>query len=1080
MIRSSFFILFILFTLNTYAQQTDTVLAGIFFKKGMQFEDSVKYDSAIIFYRKAKSIYENLAEKERLVIATSNIGECYFYLSNYTEAMFFFQEALSLGIKHLDSNHHEVALSYVNVGSCYAKKGKFDLALEYMYKALAAWLNLYDEEHAEVGRTYNNIGYIYGKKGDIDRQLAYYQKALSIWLKVYKGKHSDIADSYNNIGHCYGKKGNFDKQLIYHEKSLTMRLKVFKEVHPKVAESYSNIGKCYGNKGDYDRQLDYCEKALAIRHKIFKDEHKSVAVSYNNIGAYYGGMGDYDKQLEYLQKALAIRIKVFSEDHPNVAISYHNLGTCYGNKGDRINELKYLKKALDILLKSLKDNHPAVATTYNNIGLCYGYMSDHNQSLHYLKKALKSRLKLFQTKHPKVGISYNNIGEAYAKMDNWPTALLYLQKAATAFVNGFEDTAVYVNPLLLDINSKGNLIKTLRLKGEALQYIYWNEGRNLEDLIFSLKTYRLAIDLVDSLRFEILSEKTKQDLSKRAIVLYEKAFVASYQLYELTKETSYLHEAFNIAEKSKAISILLALQDSKAKKFVGIPDSLLAKERDLKLELAYYEKKLIEAKSKIDTHQMELFNQYLFKFKNSYYKLVTDLEKKYPKYYKLKYERSTITIHDIKDYLSGAENYRFSEFSKGKASKSSYSNRKALLEYFVTTNKLFVFVITSEDFDVFTIPIDSHLVNTITNFRNQISNYNYFLENKEDAIGLYTENASLIYECLFTQKLRAALAPIDQLIIVPDGIIHYLPFEALLTEKADDLNDNYKGLSYLLKQFEISYAYSASHLILNENHQSPYQAHYLGFAPSYEKTLLVMSKTDINLPKFRDVITPLEGNTEEIKTIGQMFDGAIYLNEAASENQFKKNAKNYGILHLAMHALIDNEHPMYSKLVFSREGDSIDDNYLNTYELYNMELQADLAVLSACNTGYGKLNRGEGLMSLSRAFSYAGCKSTVMSLWRAHDQITVGLMLDFFLNLKQGQTKGSALRDAKLKYLREADRMTANPYFWANFILVGDGHPLTQTQNSLALWQLVFISLGILLLLYLVWLYRSLLKRMWH
>ena len=149
-----------------------------------------------------------------------------------------------------------------------------------------------------------------------------------------------------------------------------------------------------------------------------------------------------------------------------------------------------------------------------------------------------------------------------------------------------------------------------------------------------------------------------------------------------------------------------------------------------------------------------------------------------------------------------------------------------------------------------------------------------------------------------------------------------------------------------------------------------------------------------------------------------------------------------GILHLAMHALVDDQDPMRSRLLFSNQIDSIEDGNLYASEIYNLKLNSNLTVLSACNTGFGKIQRGEGIMNLSRAFQYAGSPNIVMSLWQATDGSTNQIMQNFFLNLKQGLSKDRALRQAKLAYLAQADPFQSHPYQWATFIYMGNTDPV--------------------------------------
>ena len=174
-----------------------------------------------------------------------------------------------------------------------------------------------------------------------------------------------------------------------------------------------------------------------------------------------------------------------------------------------------------------------------------------------------------------------------------------------------------------------------------------------------------------------------------------------------------------------------------------------------------------------------------------------------------------------------------------------------------------------------------------------------------------------------------------------------------------------------------------------------------------------------------------------------MFEG-----NQATERKFKAIAENYDVIHLAMHTIIDNKNPMYSKLAFVDVRDSTEDGLLNTHEIYNMNFKAELAVLSSCSSGDGQMYKGEGVISLARGFSYAGCKSIVMSLWEVEDESSVKIMSYYYRELKTGKSKNEALHDAKLKFLKEAGPVKAHPYFWSTFIGIGDQAPLFRERHN--------------------------------
>lgn len=197
---------------------------------------------------------------------------------------------------------------------------------------------------------------------------------------------------------------------------------------------------------------------------------------------------------------------------------------------------------------------------------------------------------------------------------------------------------------------------------------------------------------------------------------------------------------------------------------------------------------------------------------------------------------------------------------------------------------------------------------------------------------------------------------------------------------------------------------------------------------------------------------------KEIKASASIWKGDFYIEKNATEENFKKLAGNAGIIHIASHTIIDDDEPMNSKLVFSPGADTLEDGLLHTYELYNMELHAQLACLSACNTGFGQLKSGEGVVSLAKGFFYAGVPNVMMSLWSVPDISTSEIMTYFYEELKNGAGKADALRNAKLKYLKTSDANTSDPYYWAAFTMIGDNEPL-EFNNPFKLWIYAVIFL---------------------
>jgi CHAT domain-containing protein len=221
----------------------------------------------------------------------------------------------------------------------------------------------------------------------------------------------------------------------------------------------------------------------------------------------------------------------------------------------------------------------------------------------------------------------------------------------------------------------------------------------------------------------------------------------------------------------------------------------------------------------------------------------------------------------------------------------------------------------------------------------------------------------------------------------------------------------------------------------------------------------------------RSGIGELPGAENEFKMLKNRYKGFYPSKMNASEKTWKENAHEYGILHFAMHGLIDEKEPEFSSLVFTEDGNKEEDNFLYAYEIKQSKLNASMVVLSACETGAGKYQRGEGVLSIGRGFMYAGVPSIVMTLWKLNDQSASELIGNFYANLEVGQQKDKALQDAKIKYLETSNDMAAHPALWACFIQLGDYSPIILAQKSYFNYLIISAVIGSVIVL-LLFFYR--------
>jgi CHAT domain-containing protein len=507
-------------------------------------------------------------------------------------------------------------------------------------------------------------------------------------------------------------------------------------------------------------------------------------------------------------------------------------------------------------------------------------------------------------------------------------------------------------------------------------------------------------------------------------------------------------QAFVFAELNKAVLLLDAAKSEKAYQFGELPDSVAQKEKNLQQKYTALQAELLENRPKAEKDSLRRIMNDLSQEVRTFTQAI---KSEYPKYAAIKYEQKNTSVADI---------------------QAAMPPKTALLEYVISDSCTYLFYISAQEFRLLRLPfLEQELKKNIKILHNSLSNYINIKDNPEAAYKEYTETAHWFYKNLLAP---AAINPaeIEQLIIIPDGEIGHLPFEAFLVSPAPEGGQNYVDLHYLLRDFAVSYNYSAALWLENIQTKKPVNNGQV-FAMAANYSLKIdNSKAHLRLPshqRLRKLLRPLPAARNEIAQMSTFLDGYFATDALACEADFKQNAHKYSIVHLAMHGLLDNQNQLLSCLAFSEDGDSSENNFLQVYEISQMQLNADLVVLSACETGYGRFQKGNGLASLARAFMYAGSPALLVSLWEVNDLTTSILMPNFYENIALGANKAEALRQTKLNYIRKSQGIAAHPAFWSAFVQIGDTRPIDIAQKNV--WRtykyVIFGAIGLVFLLFL-------------
>lgn len=1041
-----------------------------------QYITAAKYDSAIILFNSISQEAENNENWEVFIHSYLRLANIYKILGQYNK--------VDSCILILES-HSEFKISDYKdpnaerlhqKGTALGDRGEYKQAIALLEEVIEIRTALNGPQDTLMSKSFNNMGTYYYYLGDLKKANQYYEWALELAM-LSESQKGDIAMYLQNIGIIYARLGDFEKTLEYFKRNLEINSETLNEDDPAIAQIYLNLGQFYSILSRFDESIKYFDLAEEIYIKVFGVEYISLGTIYLNKGSIYVQISDTEEAEKYLKNALNIYTQLLNPDHPNIARIYNNLGfvyltkkdydqakeffqrsldiqndpssqsmlllnlaTVYAENNDFLKAQSYIEQSIDKAKNELGDTH----YQYGNALEFYGQflLDQHELELAegYIIEALRVHKLNFDIKNSDVSDVYNLYGDYHAKSKDYLSALKYYQQSMIANDYSFSDTNIFSNPENLNPISESTLLNTLLNKASSFSNLYkYNES--IIYLEASLLCYEDAMEVFDRLKSRLKTD-SKFILTDESKNQFDKAYDTYFTHYDLTKDKNLLNNSFRFAEKNKAAVLLSSMQDINAMEFGGIPTEQLSLEKDLKERINGYEQLIYDQINLIkpDSSKIVLWERRLFDLTNKYNSLIEFFGNSYPAYFELKYDFDVSNL----DYI-----------------QSQLKANQAIIEYTLVDSAIYTYLITADVSKLVRTFIDATFYENLRIVQRSV-NLDFANHTLQD-FSKYVRASNKLYEVLLSDFINEITD--KKLIIIPDGILGYLAFEALIIELPDDLSRiNYRSLSYLIKEFPISYSYSSTLLFKNQNSKSSGNS-VLAFAPSYQvKNLKSEDYTyDRNTAA---KLKPLFNAQQEVANINKIFKGRVFANDLASEENFKANSSDYDVLHFAMHTLLDDEDPMHSKMVFTQGLDSIEDGFLNTYEIYNLNLKAQLAVLSACNTGSGKIINGEGIMSLARGFIYAGVPSIIMTLWEIDDKSGADIMTGFYKKLKDGLDKDIALQVSKLDYLSTASQLRAHPYFWSAYVNIGNTSPLKNNRTGNLIFAIpLFIFIIIILII---------------
>lgn len=847
-----------------------------------------------------------------------------------------------------------------------------------------------------------SIAYYYDE--DLDNALNYGQKAVD-FVKAHLDKHdSRYIAAFGNMGLYYGDKNDFEKAFYYNEKCLELDKSKVPIDYLSLGISYNSLGHIDRAIGDLENASNYFAQAVDALNNMKPDDQLKASPPFlldfakNTYlkGEYKKATKQFDNCLNYISSIEPDSVRNHKWIQQIELNCFQNLAeiALISENHDRAD--KHLHKALaiqDSFDKMFLDYY-----THQILGDKALILKNYEKALLHYNDAEVMLLEELQgnTKDAQVARLLTSKAKVTQSIKGGEKESLQIhQKALHSLCIDFNSKNIYSNPQMEDIFDKYTAIEILTNKANGLKRFDKDREKTLQAIH---ECYHLINQLISQVRSSFRDEKSKFILSERMIQIYENAIENAMKRYQLTKNDTFLHDAYGFAAAGKAAALREKIQQHTAESEAIIPDDIKDELYELKVDIDFKTGKIYESELRETPDQIKIaaLKKQRNGLKESLNAIFKNLEKDYPDYYQLKIENKIPTVKEIQNHLKADE---------------------LLFEYFVGIDKVYLFGFSKKDLQVFEIPLKVEQFEILSTLKQQLNTYPTHPDFK-----IFRENALSLYQDFVAIGLSKLGQGKKQLTIIPDGILHGLSFESLLTNSKEELPKqkySIKNLSYLLEEFAITYHYAAS-IMIHSSRKKPKNTSYqfLGICP----------------------VKDLNYAAEEVTGIFDILDknGKLLMYQDANYQNLENQIEDAQLIHFATHAKPNNEHPELNQI------DLYGNKKMRNAKIESLPLKADLVVLSACSSGAGKNLNGEGVMSLARSLQVAGAPSVVASLWQVNDAATSNIMTSFYQELKNSQSKSSALQIAKLDYLKqnEFNSLKSHPYFWSPFIQIGNGNPI--------------------------------------
>ncbi|HWM95012.1 MAG TPA: CHAT domain-containing tetratricopeptide repeat protein [Thermoanaerobaculia bacterium] len=954
-------------------------------------EDADAKREALTRYEKGLALWQSVGDRRREVKALNQIGLIHRRLGETEKALSLYERALALAREAGDLAGE--AETRNNLGVARYQGGQSQMAIQDLQESLRLWEELGETD--QIASTAYSLGAVQYSFSDLEGALASYERARGM------GSMGTQAQILAGIASVFRDRGDVDSALGLYAQALDLSRKANHQTSE--ASILQNLGNSYLRQGELQKALDHFTRALELQEKLGDRGNQAWILYYLGVTSLH--LGDADQALKHYNASLQIYRETGGMAWQGYVL--RDIGWAHQMLGEPRVALEHYARALEI------GNETGIrlieAAALHGMGRAHLDLGEPGEAARLFERTLDF---------------YRETQDALGEL----SALLELGRAFQALHD--EKRAAESFRLALDLSRQRKTLLTEAVAQAALARLSRDQG----DLQEAASAIEEALRIIESIRPKVASQWQRVSFFASRREYYDFYIDVQMRLHERDPAGGHLAAALAASERARSRALLDLLNEGRIDLRRGIDPELKRSEEEVGRRLSLLQGQLLDDLSKDGKHAARIELE-LDQAEEERERIDGQIQRDYPHYAAFS-TPAPLPPEKIQGLLD---------------------EHTAFLQYAVGPEHSYLFVVTRDRLEGYRLPGAKELADEVDTLRGLLQ------EPGRRYFSRYAESAHRLYKTLLGPA-EAMLRDKKRLILSPDGPLLLLSFEALLTSPDVPQAGGYESLSYLIRDRSVAYAPSAS--VFAELGRAPSATpassepalSFLGFAdPDYGRWAdgsaspadagpIAQSFQRAGLLSLRR----LPGSRREVEEATSLYPPEqfrLYVDGEATEENVKDNPylRHARWIHFAVHGFVNETRPEYSGLVLTLDEDSREDGLLQVHEIFNLELDADLVVLSACETALGKNVKGEGLLGVSRALLYAGAASVVVSLWQVADNATPELMVSFYRQLLQSGDKAEALRVSKLKLIDGGTH--AHPYYWAPFILIGQpGSGVTSPQ----------------------------------